>query len=217
MNVDLLKNNPAWTTCLYIAVPLFICVLLSVRFLKIGQKYGPRLVKALQPKALYAWAQEIIQKLRRGLDLGPDPLQDIELGLHASATTPEDTNFAAAAFRNAWYEVLIAKLKGFDPVTQEDLLMNVLPKIVEEVEATGDMEATRRILWGIVKLVDQAGYNDILNGMVDMPRGLDELLGRAMVVAVRGEHTDLVRRILQYTSSSTSGHSPLKYPRVRNG
>jgi len=35
MNVDLLRDNPRWTTYFYIAVPLFICMLLSVLLLEI--------------------------------------------------------------------------------------------------------------------------------------------------------------------------------------
>jgi len=190
MNVDLLKDNPAWTTYFYIAVPLFICVVLSVLLLKAGQQYRRRLWKALRDllqsgaKAITAWAQVVIQKLRlpsRGR--GPIPPQDIEMGLVASATTP-DINLAEVALRNGWCEMLISTMKAFDPRARELVLRRVLPTVVEEMEAIGDLDAKNQMLSGFVEIVEQVGhiYNHIglQDGRLDMRGDLDKVLGKAI-------------------------------------
>jgi len=161
MNVDLLKDNPRWTTYFYIAVPLFICVLLSVLLLKVGQKYRRWLVSQVKhlhgmfrggPKAILAWARGLILKLKRRRR--PNPSQDLEMG--RDTVILWDTSLAEAAFRNGWYEVLISKVKSLDQGMRAHLLKRVLPGVVEEIDGHGNRDATSRILSFVMRIADLA-------------------------------------------------------------
>jgi hypothetical protein len=43
MNIDLLKDNPSWKTCFYVAAPVFFIVMISVLLLKYRRRLHGRL------------------------------------------------------------------------------------------------------------------------------------------------------------------------------
>jgi len=112
-----------------------------------------------------------------------------------------DTSLAEVAFRNAWYEMLISEVKSLDQGTRAHLFKRLLPGVVEEIGGHGNRDATSRILWFIGKIADLA-HDDPPSWWVNMRHDLDDLLARALMIAVKSELTVLVHRILQYTSDS---------------
>ena len=201
MNVDLLKDNPAWTTYFYIAVPLIIGVLLSVFLLKVVQRH--RIVNALYaishraPKAMRRWTQNQIRFLtgrrpRRPKSLLSGNREDLEMGIHDPCVVIE------GAIINGWDEATKLGLNTLSAEQRKRLFDRILPASLHRIYADGDPDAIREYMVSIVSLVKKLGYKRPPHGRPEDTLGdFSKLIHAAIEVAIKCQLIEVLEHMLE--------------------